>query len=902
MRPRLSTALCAVTFSCQFLCGCAGESAPSPRVAPSGDPGRSEAAAPLIGRLSAERLAAGWSALEAKRRQVDREGPKSFDQPAEALEFFLAQRVRPGEDYPMRHVLDTQRLIRAREAELDRGRSGGPAGLTAWSSIGPGNVGGRTRAIVINPENPTIMYAAGVDGGVWKSTDAGASWSSTDDMMLNLAVCSLVMDPTDPDVLYAGTGEGFYASSVFVRGLGVFKTIDAGATWTQLENTVNDSVPSGAFQYVNKLVVSPNDNTRLYAATRFGVWRSTDAGDHWSIVLSNPRYNTEAQTTLGCNTGCTDIEVRDDGGQDFLLAAFGVFERDGLYRTADGGDTWTRWNTPASQGRMTIAFAPSDPSVAYVCMANRQGKLVDVYRSLDGGLSWEPRVDKTTPTGPWLLSNLILATGCLEGGTYHQGWYDNIIAVDPVDPDVVWVGGVDMFRSDDGARNFGIAAYWIFYLDLFDPPPYQLHPDHHEIVFHPDYDGVTNQTMFVGCDGGIFRTQNARAATSLEDCPLPGDEPLPEIVWERSNNGYAVTQYYHGTASKSDDRYLGGAQDNGSSLGQSRDTPDEWAMVFGGDGGYTAINAADSDIMYVEYQGFPTIQKSTNGGRSWTNGSIGITDTDGLFVTPFAMDPSDPLRMWTGGQRPWRMSNGSTWQLAGPNIPSGDRISAIAVAPSTSDVVFLGFNNGYVARSVNALDASPTWALRSGGLPIGNWVSSVAVDPQDPDIAYCTYSDFNIDHIYKTVNGGASWAPIDGIGFEGVPDIPVHWLAVRPCNSDHLYAATELGVFASGDAGQTWAPANEGLAHCRVESLDFQHDGDTLVAFTHGRSAFVADLEPCERCLPDFDGDGVVDTRDVIVFLAAWNLGEPGADFNGDGRIDTRDVVLFLNAWVAGCP
>ncbi len=902
MHHRFLWTLCVVVV-CQLLVGCnGGATSSSPRVASINTP-RDSVAASLGGSMSAEQLAAGRAALEAKRRKIDRDGPKSFDQPAEALAFFLAQRVKPGEDYPMQYVLDTQRLIRDREMEIEGERGGDIAGITSWSSIGPGNVGGRTRAIVINPEDPNIMYAAGVDGGVWKSIDAGATWSSGDDMMLNLAVCSLVMDPTNPDVLYAGTGEGVYASSLFVRGLGIFKTVDAGETWTQLEGTVDESVPYGAFYYVNKLVISPNDNNRIYAATRFGVWRSTDAGETWSIVLSNPRYNTDAQTTLGCTAGCTDLDVRDENGQDFLLAAFGTFERDGLYRSADGGDTWSRWDdAPLAQGRMTIAFAPSDSSIVYLCMANRIGKLVDVFRSSDGGVTWEPRVDMNSLTGPWLLSNLILATGCLEGGTYHQGWYDNIIAVDPIDPDIVWVGGIDMFRSDDGGRNFGIAAYWIFYQDLMDPPPYQLHPDHHEIVFHPDYDGITNQEMFVGNDGGIFRTQNARAATSIEDCPLPGDDPLPEIIWERMNSGYAVTQYYHGSASQTDDRYIGGAQDNGTSLVESRDTPDSWTMIFGGDGGYTAIHPTNSDIMYVEYQGFPTIYKTTNGGQSWVYASGGITDTDGLFITPFAMDPNDPRRMWTGGRRPWRMSNGSTWQLAGPNIPSGNRISAIGIAPSASDVVYLGFNNGYVVRSENALDVSPTWDARSGGLPIGNWVSSVAVDPQNPDIAYCTYSNFDIDHIYKTTNGGVDWVPIDGIGFEGVPDIPVHWLAVRPCNSDHLYAATELGVFASSDAGLTWLPANEGLAHCRVESLDFQNDGDTLVAFTYGRSAFVADLEPCERCLADFDGNGTVDTLDVLMFLAAWSLGEPDADFNDDGLIDTRDVILFLGVWVAGCP
>ncbi|MCB9846056.1 MAG: hypothetical protein H6811_08735 [Phycisphaeraceae bacterium] len=857
--------------------------------------------------LSDRHLALAHDALDAKRRRLDERGPKSFDQPGEAREFFLAQRVAPGQDYPARHVHDVLAQVRARESEL--GPRDLPGGISSWQSIGPGNVGGRTRAIVFNPQDPDIVYAAGVDGGVWKSINGGEHWFPTDDFMANLAVCALAIDPTNPDVIYAGTGEGYYASPfglthpVFARGLGIFKSVDAGATWTHLQGTISD-VPEGAFSYVNKIVISPTDPSRIYAATRFGVWRSLDAGETWSAVLRNPRYMQGQPASLGCITGCTDLAIRSDRDPDVLFATFGVFERDGLFRSNDGGTTWVRYNTGANQGRMTLAFAPSDNDVLYLLMAdngqgNPTGKLVQVYRSTDGGNSFQARVNMNSLTGPWLLSNLILATGCQPGGTYSQGWYDNIIAVDPVDPDVVWVGGVDMFRSDDGAQNFGIAAYWIFYRDLFNPRPYQLHPDHHVIVFHPHYDGGENQTMLVGCDGGIFRTRNARAATSIEDCPLPGDDPFPEIVWERMNNGYAVTQYYHGTASKLDDKFLGGAQDNGTSLGQSRDDPDGWSMVFGGDGGYTAISSADSNVMYVEYQFFPTIQKSVNDGLTFSPAFDGITDTDGLFVTPIAMDHEDPNVLWTGGRRPWRTTNGAAlWQAAGPDIPGGDRISAIGIAPTNGNVVYLGFNNGYVARSTNALSASPTWSLVSAGLPIGAWVSSVTVDPEDPNTAYATSSTFGVNHIHRTNNGGASWYSIDGIASDGVPDIAVHWLAVRPCDSDQLYAATELGVFASDDAGETWRPANTGLAHTVVESLDFQ-DQNTLVAFTYGRSAFIADLDPC--CPADIDGDGDADGDDFFAYLDLFANGDGRADLDQDGDRDADDFFLYLDLFAQGC-
>jgi len=816
-----------------------------------------------------ERMEAGLAAIEEKPVILDREGLKPFDKPMEAAEFYLKQRLPAGQkNIPMEHLRAELQKIEAREAEQrsSSGRSRNPGGIQGWESIGPGNIGGRTRAIVIDPVDPEIMYAAGVAGGIWKSLNGGASWDVADDLMLNLAVCALAIDPANPNILYAGTGEGVYPHDVYVQGLGIFKSADAGATWTQLAGTLN-GVPEGAFYYVNKIVISPNDPNRVYAATGFGVWRSLDGGQTWSVILSNPWEISTPPTTNGCYLGCTDLAVRSDSNPDVLFAAFGSLVQDGLYRSEDGGDTWLAYNAGSSQGRMTIAIAPSNNNIIYLLMADNGssgpfGKLVNVYCSTDGGdTSFQPRVNMSSLTGPWLLSSLADATGCTgSGGTRHQGWYDNIIAVDPLDPDIVWVGGVDIFRSDDGGRNFWIAGYWFYYQEMF-PPPYQIHLDHHVFLFHPDFNGTTNQTLYAGNDGGIFRTENALAATSVEDCPFPGDDPLPEIIWESMNNGYGVTQFYHGDSARADDVFVGGSQDNGTSRVVSRDTPDEWVMISGGDGGYVAIDPTDALTMYVESQGFPNIWKSTDGGDNFTLAVNGITDTDGLFIAPFAMDPSDPDILWTGGSRPWRTTNGAaSWGLAGSDFNGPSRISAIAVAPSDSSIVYLGFDNGYVVRTLNALDPSPSWSIFTNGLQDG-WISSVAVDPVDPNIAYCTYSNFGLTHnVFRTLNGGSSWASIDGIGMTGVPDIPVHWIAVRPTNSQQLYAGTELGVFVSEDGGIIWEPGNDGLAHTVVESLDFK-DNNTLVAFTHGRGAYITSLKEVIKIPPGTQLDEAPDSE-----------------------------------------
>ncbi|HSN57451.1 MAG TPA: hypothetical protein VLT32_22470 [Candidatus Sulfomarinibacteraceae bacterium] len=782
----------------------------------------------------------------------------AFNAPDRAHELFLRERLSPSVPaYPIRRLSDTLAAIETREADVTDGRKRGVGSIRMedWQGVGPGNIGGRTRALAIDPVDPEIIYAGGVSGGVWKSTDGGAGWTPTDDLMANLAVTTIAIDPVDPKTLYAGTGEGFFWPYSMARGLGVFKSTDAGGTWNRLEGTVT-GVADGAFHYVHDIEISPFDHRRLFAATQFGVWKSEDGGVSWTVVLANPRFVSGPSTSRGSMVGCTDIAVRKDAGREILLAAFGVYEADGLYRSGDGGETWQRVLTTDIQGRMTVAFAPSDPKIAYVCMAANTsgefGKLVDVFRSTNGGRTWVGRVEMSTRLGPWLLSNSVYATRCAQDKpTYHQGWYDNVIAVDPVDPDSVWVGGIDLFRSDDGGRNFHPASFWWApeFPHLVDD--LYVHADHHVLRFHPFYDGVSNQTLYSGSDGGLYRTDAARAPTTPEECPFAPNPVFSEITWTDINNSYAVTQFYHGDAARIADTIVGGSQDNGTVLVDSLDRPNEWRRVWAGDGGYVAFDPRDDNVFFIEEQGFPTIVKTVDGGRTFAPASAGITDNDGLFIVPFTMDPSNPDVLWTGGSRPWRTTNGAAgWTLAGPSF--GGEISAIAVAPTDGDIVYIGLDSGAVWFSDDALSTTPHWRRRDNGLPAG-WISSLAVDPVDPQRAYCTISTFGVPHVLRTDDGGRSWSSIDGLAADGIPDIPCHWIAVRPCNRDQLFVGSELGVFASDDGGGSWEPANSGLAHTVVEALDFK-DESTLIAFTRGRGAFITRLYPCSPPPPRLPG------------------------------------------------
>ena len=243
----------------------------------------------------------------------------AFDQPAEANEYFLLKRSPDGRSaiqvqryldaidrakrmpqYSTANKTTLPSQIQIQSADIE------PQSLGAWTPLGPGNIGGRTRALLINPTNPEVMYAAGVAGGVWKSTNAGRAWTPLADVLSNIAFCSLAFDTLNPEVIYAGTGEGFFASDN-VRGAGIFKTTDGGTTWTFLSSTSTED-----FFFVNDIIVSPNDHLRVYAATRTGVWRSTNGGQSWARSL-NP-LNDGGSTVNG---GCLDLAIRTDQTSDY---------------------------------------------------------------------------------------------------------------------------------------------------------------------------------------------------------------------------------------------------------------------------------------------------------------------------------------------------------------------------------------------------------------------------------------------------------------------------------------------------------------------------------------------------------------------------------------------------------
>jgi hypothetical protein len=717
------------------------------------------------------------------------------------------------------------RVVRAdRVAGMPTGRSVAPAdlartaGLTGgqkrWIAIGPGNIGGRTRSIVIHPAVPFTMWAGSVGGGVWRTDDGGGSWLQVDDLMANLAVCCMVMDPTDPNLIYAGTGEGFFNVDA-IRGAGIFATHD-GDTWAQIPTTTGPE-----FRAVNRLAIS-NDGAILLAATPFGLFRSADPGRvSWALVLEQAMADVDFDPTNPAR------------------AVAGALDTGRAFFSTDGGATWALATSNGTPGRrVELAYAAASPAIVYASVDTQGG---EIWRSNDGGQTYARR-------------NALTVDGEDANFLSEQGWYDNVIwAGDPTNTDLVIVGGVDLWRSTDGGNTLAdISTWW---------SPNSVHADHHCIVSHPQFDGVGNRTVFFGNDGGVYVTTDIRTAGN--DVNLPRDSG-----WEKRSDGYAVTQFY-GAAGNGTGTIIGGAQDNGT----LRFTPatgfSGWTEMFGGDGGWCAADPGDPSVLYGEYV-FLNIHRSTNGGQDadfisgqfwdgnsweWKPVPFRISDArnnQALFIAPFVIDPTNPNRLLGGGLALWRTNNakapntnstGPAWASIKPGV--GVPISAIAVSPANADVLWVGHahrqgnaSSGNVYKSTTGTAATPAWQKmddNAGPLP-DRFCTRIVIDPTDDNVVYVCFGGYSRDNVWKTTNGGVTWVNLGA----ALPEAPVRTLAIHPDRSDFVYIGTEVGVFASENGGVDWSPTNEGPTTCSVDELFWM--GKTLVCATHGRGMFQIDL------------------------------------------------------------
>jgi hypothetical protein len=778
-----------------------------------------------------------WQVREAREAEESDgdDGGLRFDSPREAQSFYLARRLPPGvSELPVEQLLAAQEQSRhmAHQSSITQTRFAPGDAFEAsiqsptWTPLGPGNVGGRVLAFAVDPGNSNILYAGAAGGGVWKSLDMGVSWAPTSDAMANLAVASLAIDPTNSQVIYAGTGEGD-GSIDSIRGAGIYKSLNGGGSWTRLASTTGSN-----WNYVNDLHLSALNHLVLVAATNSGVWTSQDGGTGFTRTQSA--------------SNCFYIVASVTAGVESWLASCGNFSPATLYRSTDASVWTTVLSGETGMGRTSLAIRGTRAyalAASYVAGPDRTGDSVGdykdqlhaIFRSDDSGQTWTPMVRNTSAV--W-GSTLILSGyfNCNTfAGNYGQGWYDNAIAIDPLNPDSVWVGGISLYRSDDGGTTWGRGP--------------NIHTDHHVLTFDPAFNGSTNQRLYDGQDGGVYRLDNSRAATGILPMAPGSSCTAAQIDAPTQNHAFAATQFYHGTPYPDGTRYIAGAQDNSVRRGSDASGVNAWTFLACGDGGYTAIDPGNTNVLYASCNGL-SIAKSVNGGTNFSSATSGIPAAESVvFIPPLALDPNDPQHLWFGGKHAYRSANAAgVWEAASTSFASG-RVSAIAVAPGNPNHVLMGTETGRVYLSDTALSDTAGSAWTEVLVNAGGYLSSLAFASGDSNTVYASISTFGRPHVLKSSNGGSTWTNISGTGATGLPDVPALSVVVDVGDPTHLFVGTDIGVFTSTDGGVTWAVEITGFPNVSTEWLAMTGNAQnrSLFAFTHGRGAFRAALGQSDR-------------------------------------------------------
>ncbi len=696
------------------------------------------------------------------------------------------------------------------------------SGVT-WTERGPDNVGGRSRALMFDPNDGTNkkVWSGGVAGGLWYTDDitvASPSWIKVDDFWSNLAVSCIAYNPANTQEFYVGTGEGFFNADAII-GDGIWKTSDGGTTWSQLATTVPGAYPGTSnFYYVNDIEVNSSGVIfaafRGYYINRGGIYRSTDGGSTWTKVLA-PYSGIGVTANTNVYDWGADIEIAQN---DDIYATCGLMSNEGhIYRSTDGGNNWTDITSTVGSTRIELAIAPSTGATTatttiYAVAEGGSGNndIGWFMRSTNGGSSWS---NITIP---------LMVDGTGNHFTRAQAWYDLILDVHPTDPNLVIAGGIDLHRTTNGGSSWTGISHW--YGGFGEP---YVHADQHAIEFRP---GSPNEVIF-GNDGGVhFSTDAGNSASN----PTFSDK----------NSGFNITQFYAcATKNEINSHYfLAGAQDNGSQQFTQAGV-NSTTEVTGGDGAFCHIDALNPDIQITAYV-YNNLYYSQDGGNTF---NTLLSSSTGHFINPSDYDSQRKI-LYSAYNNDGlvRITNIDGSPSAGALAVSfgGAQASAFKVSPY-NDVVFIGVENGRVYKMTNA-SGSPTYTrIDNGTIPITatGWVSSIDVGANDNQLLV-TYSNYGVVSVWETTDGGTNWYNKEG----NLPDMPIRWAIYNPNDRNDVLCATELGVWSTDNFqpgtsnAPTYGPSNTGLANTRCDMLELRPVDDVVVVATHGRGLFTTDI------------------------------------------------------------
>lgn len=635
-----------------------------------------------------------------------------------------------------------------------------------WRSLGPGtipngqtygaartNVSGRISSVAVDPGNVNHLLAGGAHGGIWESRNRGLSWDPRTDNAATLTTGAIAFHPTTPATVLAGTGEGNWWANF---GTGILRSTDGGLTWATLSTT--PFVGQGFYD----LVFDRGTPTRVYAATTGGLYVSTNSGATWT------RRRTATTWT---------VAVAPSGAE--ALAACS----DGLFRSSDGGVTWTAVtlpSPPANFARLTVAIAPSDPTVAYAWGAS-------------GSTAYLAR----RAAGTWT------AIGSPTGVNVAQAWYDWFLAVAPDNAGQIYCGAISAHRGDLSGTT------WTWTDIASKPSPGQsIHPDQHAITFEPGQP----QVVYIGNDGGLYRSPD-RGAT-----------------WQHLNTGLEITEFEYIAQDLGSSRWLlGGTQDNGTERWTGSPT---WLHSQDGDGGDCAVNRTDPRTVFHTFYGMG-IERSASrgdwGSWAWLPPSIPSGES-ALFYPPVESSATNGNTVAQGGGALYvSRDNCANWtRLA---YPAAGTASAMYVP--TADQVYVGTTDGRLF--VTRWNGTAWGALTALATPRANaWISDIHVDPTDQNRIWVTHTTPNGGRAWRSTDGGTTW----GDRTAALPNLPLNAVEVHPGNRDRVWVAADLGVYQTVDGGASWQIFSSGLPNAFVGDLLYHRHARVLRAGLRNRGVW----------------------------------------------------------------
>jgi len=760
---------------------------------------------------------------------------KSPDKPDEAAFQEYITTVDPALGYvPKERLWKAYQYTREKVQEQQSMRGYEPE--FTWEQTGA-NMGGRTRMIMFDPNDPNHekVWAGGVTGGLWYTndiTDTDEEWVPVGDFWSNLAISCMAYDPNDTETFYIGTGEAQTARIIYREssglGTGIFKSTDAGETWELMDSTIN-------FKYVNDIVVRDEDGVSvIYAAVvsgtymgidhesepSEGLFRSDDGGETWEQVLpiitgiSGKPYSP------------ADIEIAANGrifvgtmeNLNGLGGATVLYSDDG---TPESWNTYDYYNTKISNevyfkvpARTIVASAPSNPDKVYAQFAaGYDNGAFRYYRgrymavSEDGGVNWD---QITRPDDDW--STL--------------AWHAFILKVDPSNENVIYTGGLDLWRSGNGGNNWNHVSDWrLMYWGGGDQ---YVHADQHNIQYQPG----TPSTSIFSSDGGVFLTN-----TSNQNYP----------VFIERNQGYNTLQFYSCAISPTygAKKYIGGLQDNGTLYynGSPLDIND---MIDGGDGAYCFWDQNESAIFITSIY--------YNDYRAWHNGNYyNFGEYSGTFISPADYDFrenilfSNAVSFGGANKNTILRSKGIPFNITDELLNIGtdsyvafSHLKYSRFSPMGTSTLFAGTQSGKLYKVTNAQFAPLSVKIGSPDFPTAN-ISCIALGNSE-DVILVTFSNYGVSSVWLTKDGGETWEEKES----NLPDMPIRWALFHPDNNGQAILATETGLWATNTLYEDvpeWAPANDGLANVRIDMLRLRYADDIVLAATHGRGLATAEYE-----------------------------------------------------------